>query len=200
MKVIVVALERLLLGASDQRRACLQAALAAQDVSTSTRAIEPLDGRTFDEVLTRDWSTHPRLQDDPTRLSLAALDAEARYAAWVRDGASFATDVVDVLQRRIMEGGARGVLRTDARRRDVTPALEAWALYDSLAMLRCADDPPLAGSSYRSSIGRSWEAIADRLRRWGIAADQVDVLESYADTEIRARRLMTGAPVHDWEY
>lgn len=197
MLVTVVSFDARMLVPSGMRRASLIDALRAQQLDS---VAEParfagdawVHGRTFEEIVQTEWATHERLQRDPTLLALIALDAESRYARWLRDGAQLPTAPV-AWMRDISHGHARRViLRADSRRRDVIPFLERWQLHDAFAMIRCADDPPVAASMERSSVGRSWEAIRERLDRWRVAPAAVEIAGEDDQSQMIARRVVVG--------
>ena len=197
MLVTVVSFDARMLVPSGMRRASLIDALRAQQLESFA---EParfagdawVHGRTFEEIVQAEWATHERVQRDPPLLALIALDAEARYARWLRDGAQLPMAPAEWM-REISDGHSRRViLRSDARRRDVIPFLERWQLHDAFAMIRCADDPPVAASVERSSIGRSWEAIRERLERWRVAPSAVEIAGEEDQSQMIARRFVAG--------
>ncbi|MBY0490073.1 MAG: hypothetical protein K2R93_09565 [Gemmatimonadaceae bacterium] len=204
MRVNVLLFDGFLMGQYGDRQRCLCDAIMARgidpmDEATYRVVIEKLDGRTFEEVLRMGWATHELVQQDPTLLELMALDANARYAAWLRDGATMdpqVRELVDVLTK----DGQRVILRADSRRRDVVPFLERWAMHDVFAFVRCADDPPIAASIYRSSFCRSWEAIIDRVTRWGVDRANVNVMDGNDDARMVALQLLSGAHVTELGY
>lgn len=197
VRVTVISFDARMLVPSGMRRACLIDALRAQELDS---VAEParfagdawVHGRTFEEIVQAEWATHERVQRDPALLALIALDAEARYARWLRDGAQLPMAPAEWM-REISDGHSRRViLRSDARRRDVIPFLERWQLHDAFAMIRCADDPPVAASVERSSIGRSWEAIRERLERWRVAPSAVEIAGEEDQSQMIARRFVAG--------
>lgn len=195
MQVIVVAFDASMLVPSGMRRTCLIEALRAQgleSVAEHDRFVGDawVHGRTFEEIVQSEWGTHELVQRDPTRLALVALDAEARYASWLHDGAQLPMAPA-AWMHEISRGHARRVIvRADSRRRDVIPFLERWQLHDAFTMIRCADDPPIAASVERSSFGRSWEAIRERLARWRVAPASVEIVGEVDQRLMIARRVL----------
>jgi hypothetical protein len=187
------------------RRELLNDALVAHGVDPHAEGSQRVHstlgvGRTYEECLRIGWSNAPRVQQDPTLLELIALDATRRYATWLRDGASLVMNAALLLDVYSASGTRRLILRADAARRDVIPFLESWNLHDGFAMIRCADDPPVASSVYRSSFCRSWEAIRERLTRWGVDRASVEIHDACDETKMVALQLLSGNHVEEVGY
>ena len=138
--------------------AVLDAAAAESQILHAPDVAHALAGRTFLEA---SLALFPELSaSDPTVPELIALRAQRGYRALVQHGVSFNADMLTRVQQAATNGH-RVVVRADSERRDVEPLLMLAGLEHTVSLLRCSDDAPRGPGA---TIGRSWDAIHDRLR------------------------------------
>lgn len=196
-RATVIAFEFALLNAQGIRQRIAAEAMEKHGVPVPV-VIQQLLAGDFEYGIAKALRTDDRVRADPTLLTLIAMDAHARFAEWLRDGAEFHPQWTEMVSAVTHGNAGRVILRADSRRRDVIPFLERWHLHDLFAMIRCADDPPIATSQYRSTLCRSWEAIIDRFTRWGIDQSAVTLLEGDPSRMV-AMQLLSGGHISEFD-
>lgn len=191
----VISFEHALLNAQGIRLRIASDAIRKHGVEAPV-AMQHMAAGDFEYGIAHALRHNERVLTDPTLLTLMALDAHARFASWLQDGAEFHTQWGEMVSGVTNGKFGRVILRADSRRRDVIPFLERWHLHDLFAMIRCADDPPIATSTYRSTLCRSWEFILDRLTRWGVDQSHVTLYESDPSRMV-AMQLLSGGRVSE---
>lgn len=196
-RATVIAFEHALLNAAGVRQHIALEAIRKHGVSDPI-AIQHVLAGDFEHGIAKALRNDAQIIADPTLITLIAMDAHARFAEWLRDGAEFHPEWASTVSTVTNGNAGRVILRADSRRRDVVPFLERWHLHDLFAMIRCADDPPIATSQYRSTLCRSWEAIIDRFTRWGIDQSAVKLLEGDPSRMV-AMQLLSGGHVSEFD-